>query len=121
LAVPLLALVAAGVLAIIATAPVGADDMAKERCGVGGEGNHLNAAFSIERGREFWRYFPAAGKAPELEADDRPMYVVVFDGDYRGPTLSHKVRQGVVCVVNADGDRTIYYDIPRTGYSPPKP
>jgi hypothetical protein len=61
----------------------------------------------------------SAGLAPELVEDERPMYLVVFNGQYLGPTLTHQVRNDVVCVVNADGDRTIYFDIPRDGYAKP--
>jgi hypothetical protein len=112
-------LVGASMWLVVDTRPASGADLAREKCGAGANGNQVDAAFQVQAGREFWDYFPNAGKAPELELDDRPMYFVVFDGPYLGPTMTHQVRQNVVCVVNADGDRTIYYDISREGYTRP--
>jgi hypothetical protein len=119
LASALITLVATSVWLVIARAPTSGEDGAKEKCGAEANGNTLDAAFRINSGSEFWRYFPSAGLAPELVEDERPMYLVVFNGQYLGPTLTHQVRNDVVCVVNADGDRTIYFDIPRDGYAKP--
>lgn len=112
-------LVGASVWLLVAARPATGVDLAREQCGAGANGNKVDAAFQVQSGIEFWDYFPNAGKAPELEVDDRPMYFVVFDGPYLGPTMTHQLRQNVVCVVNADGYRTIYYDISREGYRRP--
>jgi hypothetical protein len=112
-------LVGAGLWLVLATRPASGEDAARAICGAATNGNTVNAAFQVQSGREFWDYFPYAGKAPELESDNRPMYLVVFDGPYVGPTITHQVRENVVCVVNADGDRTIYFDISREGYTRP--
>jgi hypothetical protein len=94
-----------------------------------GEATGVIAAFPIRRARDFWKHFPAAGRAPELETDD-PAFVVVYDGldpfphtgGLRGPGETAPPRQrrsGVtdLCVF-VGGSTNVYSDVPTVGFSP---
>jgi hypothetical protein len=94
-----------------------------------GEATGVIAAFPISRARDFWKHFPAAGKAPELEVDD-PAFIVVYDGvhefphmgRFRGPGETAPPRQRRVgftdlCVFVA-GSPNVYTDVPTVGFSP---
>lgn len=113
---PLLAAVAAGV-----TGP----DPRIEQCG--GGGNRVTAAFDLPRAADFWDYFPAAGRAPELENDFEGAFVVRFEDGFIPPII-HGIDQadapttlnGVVCVVPASGWAHLYYDISFDGARSPE-
>ena len=110
-------------LGILVVAPFAAGDYTSDRARrCGGEGNRIQAEFRLEHAHDFWQRFPAAGRAPELEIDDNPAEVVVFQGRYDmskvsahgiGPQPDHLSR--VVCVIQSDGRVLLYADISRTG------
>jgi hypothetical protein len=93
----------------------------------GGEATGVIAAFPIRRARDFWKHFPAAGKAPELEVDD-PAFVVVYDGVQRFPHMGNprgetapprQERSGFtdLCVF-VGGSTNIYTDVSTVGFNP---
>jgi hypothetical protein len=94
-----------------------------------GEATGVIAAFPISRARDFWKHFPAAGKAPELEVDD-PAFVVVYDGIHEFPLMGNPRRAGEtapprqrrvgftdLCVF-VGGSTIVYSDVSTVGFSP---
>jgi hypothetical protein len=82
----------------------------------------------MPRAADFWSYYPAAGRAPELEEDMAPAFVVEFDDGFdppprRGlPDAAGQARpklNGVVCVVPRSGFPHLYYDISFEGAKRP--
>lgn len=99
-------------------------DARLSQCGSDLGGNRVAASFEIPAARDIWKYLPAMGKAPELEEDDRPAFVVIFEGDYQaawvdGPTLREQTVRDVICVVAESGSINIYYDVSRQGLNLP--
>lgn len=120
--------IAAGSLLVVGAMAVvtGAVDERLSRCGADLGGNHVAAAFEIDAARDIWDYLPAMGRAPELEEDGDPAYVVIFDGDYRAAwvdrtTLAEQTVSGVVCVLTRSGSVNVYYDVSRDGLRLPTP
>lgn len=80
-------------------------------------------AFEMEHASDFQRHFPRAGRAPELEQDARPAFVLVFDGPVELPTTGGPrfgVRlplTGVVCVLVGDTPN-FYSGIDLNGFRP---
>jgi hypothetical protein len=99
-------------------------DARLSQCGSELGGNQVATSFEIPAARDIWKYLPAMGKAPELEEDDRPAFVVIFEGEYHaawvnGPTLREQTVSDVICVVTESGSINIYYDVSRQGLNPP--
>jgi len=118
-----------GVAALLVAITVSAGAVADERlsrCGADLIGNRVSTAFAIDSAADIWNYLPAMGRAPELEEDSNPAFVVIFDGDYRAAWLDRNVLAertvtGVVCVLTSDGSVNIYYDVSRDGLRLPAP
>lgn len=94
------------------------------QCGSDFGGNRVAASFEIPAARDIWKFVPAMGMAPELAEDDRPAFVVIFEGNYRaawvdGPTLREQTVSNAICVVTQSGSTNIYYDVSRAGLMPP--
>lgn len=81
-------------------------------CGLSTPGNQALATFDLDHASNFWKHFPAALGAPELQ-NDRPALVVVFKGDYIW-FRTGQVFQHVVCVYQ-DGLPNIYPDVNLAG------
>ena len=88
----------------------------------GGKGNKVVAEFELERARDIWQSLPAMLQTPELETDERPAHVVVFEDGFRtrdlafaGPAEKPAKLDGVICVIQADGVMNIYSDVSRAG------
>lgn len=99
-------------------------DARLSQCGSELGGNRVAASFEIPAARDIWKYLPAMGKAPELEEDAKPAFVVIFEGDYRaawvdGPTLREQTVTDVICVVTESGSTNVYYDVSREGLNLP--
>ena len=99
-------------------------DARLSQCGSELGGNQVATSFEIPAARDIWKYLPAMGKAPELEEDDRPAFVVIFEGGYQaawvdGPTLREQTVSDVICVVTESGSINIDYDVSRQGLNPP--
>ncbi len=121
-------LVAAMLLA--GTVVFGADPRI-ETCTASVQDDTVLASFEMPKAREFWKHFPKAGRAPELELDAQA-YVVAFSGatdlvvagappaDGAGAAdvgASVVTRVGVVCVV-VNGMPTYYSGIDFAGFTP---
>jgi hypothetical protein len=65
----------------------------------------FSQTFDLDHASNFWKHFPAALGAPELQNAD-PALVVVFRGDYTW-FRTGQVFQNVVCVY-LDGQAHIY-------------
>lgn len=89
-----------------------ADDQRVADCGASTPGNKVLATFDLDRAKNFWRHFPAALGAPELQ-NDLPALVVVFKGDYTW-FRTGEVFQHVVCVYQ-DGYPNIYPGVDLVG------
>lgn len=114
------ALLAAG---IAVTAGVTADPRLSQ-CGSDFGGNRVAASFEMPAAKDIWKFLPAMGMAPELAEDDRPAFVVIFEGEYRaawvaGTTLREHTVTNVVCVLTESGSTNIYYDVSRQGLNLP--
>ena len=88
----------------------------------GGTNNPVEREFKLAHASDFAAVFPAAGLAPELAADERPARVVVFAGSFDASSIARTDRDGkaviledVVCVIDADGIRNVYYDVSKAG------
>lgn len=118
--------VALGVLVALFTVPIvlvsakGMSDV--EFCGGSPDKNVALEQFSITAAKDIWLEFPALARSPELESDT-PARVVVFKDGYdaneagvvgnigsRAATLDK-----VVCVIQADGTRTVYTNVSLQG------
>lgn len=117
-------LVGIGLVGLVSVATSAAQTPAEQNVAqCGGAGNSMADSFEIPAANEFWDYFPNAGLAPELSADDSPAYVVVFDGDYKAPAVGFKLGtsasdvtlSNVVCVVQSNGIVNVYFDVPQVG------
>jgi hypothetical protein len=94
-------------------------------CGVSGK---VAAYFRIPPGNDYHDYFPAAGRAPEIEGVSRA-FVVVYDGEIRGPFsgvpgASHGPVVDALCVIPPKGnpmadEPNIYVNVSRLGMSLP--
>ena len=112
---PLIAAITAG-----ATAP----DPRIAACGGAISGNEVSAAFDIPSAARIWDSLPSLGITPELERDNMPAFVVLFEDGYAPPPMnvlseSPSVLNGVVCVVQRDGTVNLYYDVSRAGFRLP--
>lgn len=113
-----LLLMATGVLAVTQPDP---------RIGMCGGADGLNehrAAFEIPSAANLWTFLPAMGRTPELEHDSSPAFVVVFGDGYTPRNVSgHGQRptklDGVVCVVQSDGQTNVYFDVVLDGLQIP--
>lgn len=111
-------LVAAGVGLLIA-GPASGEDVIREKCGAGANGNQMDASFRISHGRSSGGTFHLLVRLLSWRLTTGRCRSSFFNGPYLGPTMTHQVRNNVVCVVNADGDRTMYFDIPCQGHAAP--
>lgn len=89
-----------------------------------GLGTSISATFEIAEARHFWRYLPAARRAPELEEDTSPASVVVYDGPVNALVFGQAGMQveglnGAVCVLLENGDRHVYANVSRSGFETP--
>lgn len=99
-------------------------DARLSQCGSDLGGNRVAASFEIPAARDIWKYLPAMGRAPELEEDDKPAFVVIFEGGYQaawvdGQTLREQTVTDVICVVTERGSTNVYYDVSRQGLNLP--
>jgi hypothetical protein len=99
-----------------------ADDARLSMCQLYNPKNVAVAQIDLDAADHIWRLLPAMGISPELSEDSRPAFAAVFADPYFAPAIgSHGVVQsqlsGVVCIVNADGQRIIYTNVPRAGFS----
>lgn len=99
-------------------------DARLSQCGSDLGGNRVAASFEIPAARDIWKYLPAMGRAPELEEDDKPAFVVIFEGGYQaawvdGQTLREQTVTDVICVVTESGSTNVYYDVSRQGLNLP--
>ena len=113
-----LLLLASGVLA------VGRPDERVRACGGADGVNAHRVAFEISQASDVWKYISVMGRAPELELDPAPAYVVVFGDGYIPRNVSGNGRRpaildGVVCVVQADGRLNLYFDVDLNGLQAP--
>ena len=118
--------VAVGVLVALFTVPivlVSADGMSDvEFCGGSPGKNVALEQFSIAAARDIWLEFPALARSPELESDT-PARVVVFRDGYDAKAAGIVGNIGsraanldkVVCVIQADGTRTVYANVSLQG------
>jgi hypothetical protein len=81
-------------------------------CGLSTPGNQVLTSFNLDHGSNFWKHFPAAKGAPELQ-NSNPALVVVFKGDYIW-FRTGQVFQNVVCV-SQNGQPHIYPNVDLTG------
>jgi hypothetical protein len=107
--------------AVVAQGPL---DPRTSQCGSEIPGNTVAAEFTIPEASHIWDNLPLLGITPELARDDRPAYVVLFDGDYHTlmvgvPGLEPPSLQNVVCVITADGEINIYSNVSRVGFRAP--
>jgi hypothetical protein len=88
----------------------------------GGTKNTVEREFKLEHASDFATVFPAAGRNPELETDNRPAHVVVFAGNFDSAGISTQsgadgkapILADVVCVIDADGFRNLYYNVSKS-------
>ncbi len=96
-------------------------------CGQGPREN-VRAVFDLPRVSDVWQRIPNFGKAPELEGNDAPASVVVFDGpiEVRFPgranldgsaSQPNETVANIVCVV-VGGVPTYYADIDLSAFTP---
>jgi hypothetical protein len=122
---PIIALLVAAGCSFLSPYPVDRSHPGFSACG--GDATGVIAAFPISRARDFWKHFPAAGKAPELEVDD-PAFIVVYDGIHefahmgnpRAETAApRQSRAGLtdLCVF-VGGSTNVYTDVSTVGFSP---
>lgn len=92
------------------------------------ESGTVAMSFPISRASDFRAAIPGmTGKTPELEANDEPAYIVIFEGSVTLPAFggpAHDVDgnvvarprsyEGVVCVV-VGGNPIIYYGVDTAG------
>lgn len=114
------AMLAIGIAVVAGVTP----DARLSQCGSELGGNRVAAWFEIPAARDIWKYLPAMGRAPELEEDDKPAFVVIFEGDYQaawvdGPTLREQTVSDVICVLTDSGSTNVYYDVSRQGLNLP--
>lgn len=120
----IVAVFSAAPLVAAAVGTTTASDPRMEQCGAGRDGNAVIAAFDLATGAELLRVLPHMGDSPELERDTNSAFVVVFADGYVLPPMSGigdhpREVDGVVCVVHADGDITLYSGVSRSGFVPP--
>lgn len=94
-------------------------------CGVSNSAEVV-AAFEIARGKDIWQFLPAMAQAPGLENDTGRAFVIVYGplieppGAAGGIGMSPPDRlPNAVCVVQADGDATLHYNVSRAGLRTP--
>lgn len=116
----------AGIVGVLVTArPV---DARLAACGASGS-NAVDVTFSIPAANRIWDFVPGLQESPELNRDDLPAFVVLFEGTYRSPfggTIKEgvaervqKTYENVICVVQADGTINLYADVSRVGLALP--
>ena len=121
LVVPPVALAAltAGITFAPIASGLGTSDQAL-RCG--GANNRVQAEFDIAHASDYRTIFPRMGQSPELDGDNGPAHVVVFEGAFdatditAGQPAAESVPplMNVVCVITADGNRNVYANVDMT-------
>lgn len=88
----------------------------------GGTPESVVAEFDLDSAKNVWTVLPAMLRAPELEASDEPVHVVVFgdDLDVRAVTIGDGTEPApivhhAICVTPAGGAPILYTDVSRAG------
>lgn len=113
------------------------EDERLARCGGYSPMNKVLTSFEMPQARDFWKHFPHALAAPELQADT-PAFVVVFDGpttvtamhapdpnvDDSAIGVQPEVLDNVVCVYLPPseyypyGEMLVYANVSRQDFTP---
>ena len=116
---PIVVGVVVGLLALVPVSTAAIVSDAAKACGA--DGNKVQAERELEAARDVWQILPGLGISPELEVDDRPAKLIVFEGPY-DPSGIHFVGADVpqrldrvICVIQADGTVNLYTDVSRDG------